>query len=102
MVLILPKNADFLQRNADFSKIKAMLQRKGKMSETTDVCVFRHRILSFSHSRNSRGDRVILPHPLPQNRLLDNPPRLITNIRSNEKLIKTKHHQKNIYTLLIQ
>ena len=79
MVLILSKNTDFLQRNADFSKIKAILMRKGIISETADVCVFSHEISSFSHSRNSRSDGVILPHPLLQNKLLVNPPRLNTN-----------------------
>ena len=38
-MLFWPKNADFLQKDADISKIKRALVRKGKFSETTYECV---------------------------------------------------------------
>ena len=39
-VLFPPKNADFLQKDADISKIKGVLVIKGIFSETTYVCTF--------------------------------------------------------------
>ena len=39
MVLFLPKKADFLQKNADISKITEALVLKGIFSETTYVCM---------------------------------------------------------------
>ena len=38
-VLFLPKNAAFLQRNADISKIKRALVLKGIFSKTTYMCI---------------------------------------------------------------
>ena len=46
-VLFWPKNADFLQKNADISKIKKVLVIEGIFSETTDVCVLTCQIWSF-------------------------------------------------------
>ena len=46
-VLFLPKNADFLQKNADINKIKEALLSKGIFSETSYVCIFTYQILSF-------------------------------------------------------
>ena len=37
-VLFLPKNANFLPKNADTSKIKGVLVLKGTFSETTYAC----------------------------------------------------------------
>ena len=38
-VLLLSKIADFLQRNADISKIKRALVLKGKFSKTAYMCI---------------------------------------------------------------
>ena len=46
-VLSLIKNANFLQKNADISKIKWVLVLKGIFSKTMFVCVFRYQVLSF-------------------------------------------------------
>ena len=46
-VLFLLKNADFLQKNADISKIKRVLVLKGIFSETKFVCVLTYQISSF-------------------------------------------------------
>ena len=45
-VLFLPKNAAFLQRNADISKIKRALVLKVTFSETTYVCVLTYKVSS--------------------------------------------------------
>ena len=37
-ILFLPKNANFLQKNADISKIKRALVQKGIFSKPTYVC----------------------------------------------------------------
>ena len=47
MVLILPKNADCLQKSADINKIKKGLVVKGIFSETTYVCLLSYQIPSF-------------------------------------------------------
>ena len=39
-VLFWPKNADFLQQNADIKKIKRALVLKGIFSETACVCTY--------------------------------------------------------------
>ena len=39
MILFLPPKTDFLQKNADITKIKKALVLKGIFSETTYVCV---------------------------------------------------------------
>ena len=49
-ILFLTKNTDFLQKNADISKIKGLLVLKGIFSETT--CVFTHQIWCFEHDFN--------------------------------------------------
>ena len=46
-VLFLPKNADFLQKNADISKIRTALVLKGIFSKTEYVCVVMYQILNF-------------------------------------------------------
>ena len=46
-VLFLPKNAAFLQKNADISKIKGALVLTDIFSGTTYVCVLTCQILSF-------------------------------------------------------
>ena len=46
-ILFLPKSADFLQKNADISKIKRSLVLKGIFSETTYVFVLTYQIWSF-------------------------------------------------------
>ena len=46
-VLFLPKRANFLQKNADISKIKTVLVLKGIFSETAYVCVLTHHTSSF-------------------------------------------------------
>ena len=46
-VLFLPKNSDFLQKNADISKIKGVWVLKGIFSETTYVCVLTYQTSSF-------------------------------------------------------
>ena len=46
-VLFLPKNTDFLQKNADTSKIKSAFVLKVIFSETTYVCVLTSQISSF-------------------------------------------------------
>ena len=46
-VLFWPKNADFLQKNSDISKIKEALVLKVIFSETTYQCVFLCQISSF-------------------------------------------------------
>ena len=76
-ILVLPKNADFLQKNSDISKIKKAL--KGIFSETTCGCVLMYQ---FSIINNNRiiitsfrqwwGQGVILP----KNKPLKSPPRL--------------------------
>ena len=43
-VLFLPKNAAFLQRNADISKIKRALVLKVTFSETTYVSVLTYKV----------------------------------------------------------
>ena len=44
-LLFLPKNTDFLQKNADISKINRVLAIK--ISETTYVCVLRYKMSSL-------------------------------------------------------
>ena len=44
---ILAKNTDFLQRNADISKINEVLILKDIFYETTYVCVITYQISSF-------------------------------------------------------
>ena len=39
-VLFLPKKGDFLQKNADISKIRKVLVLKGIFPETTYVCTY--------------------------------------------------------------
>ena len=46
-LLNLTKNADFLQKNAEISKIKGFLVLKGIYSETTYVFVLTYQISSF-------------------------------------------------------
>ena len=46
-VLFFPKNAEFLQKNADISKVKRALVLKGIFSETTYVCVLMYQISRF-------------------------------------------------------
>ena len=46
-VLFLPRNADFLPKNADISKIKRVLVPKGMFAETTYECVLTCQISSF-------------------------------------------------------
>ena len=46
-VLFLPKNADFLQKNADISEIKEALVLEGIFFETSYVCVLTYQISSF-------------------------------------------------------
>ena len=47
MVLFLQKKAEFLQKNADISKVKRVLVLKGIFSETPYVCVISYHIQSF-------------------------------------------------------
>ena len=51
-VLFLPKNAEFLQKNADISKVKRALVLKGIFSETTYVCVLMYQISRFWRNSN--------------------------------------------------
>ena len=46
-VLFLPEHADFLQKNADVSKIKEILILKGMFSENVYTCVLTYQIASF-------------------------------------------------------
>ena len=57
---IFAKNTDFLQKNADISKIKWVLVLKIMFSETTYVCLFTYQISSFQHTFNSFRQGVIL------------------------------------------
>ena len=45
--MILAKNADFLQKIADISKIKKALVLKGVFSETSYACILMYQISSF-------------------------------------------------------
>ena len=45
--IILVKNSDFLQKNADINKFKRVLVPKGTFSETTYFCVLTYQISSF-------------------------------------------------------
>ena len=49
-VLHLTKNVDYLQKNADISKIKKFLVLKGIFSKTTYVFVLTYQISSSSHN----------------------------------------------------
>ena len=51
-VLLLPKNADFLQKDDAISKIKRVLVLKGIFSETAYVRILTHQISSFWHNSN--------------------------------------------------
>ena len=49
-VLFFTKNADFLQKYADISKIKGVLLLKGIFFETTYLFVLTHQIWSLEHN----------------------------------------------------
>ena len=51
-VAFLPKNVNFLQKNAGVSKIKEVLLLKDTFSETIYVCVLTYQISSFCHNSN--------------------------------------------------
>ena len=76
----MPRNTDFLQTNADISKIKKVLVPKGIFSETTCVYVrpkfqvFRINLTSFR-----QGSNFTPSAPLPPNEPLKSPPRLGLN-----------------------
>ena len=50
LVPFLPKNADFLEKNPDISKIKGILVLKGIFSQNKYVCVLTYQISSFQHN----------------------------------------------------
>ena len=68
MSIFWPKNAGFLQKNADISKIKVALVPKVIFSETAYECVLTCQISSFRTS--FRQGEVISPPSPPQNKPL--------------------------------
>ena len=77
-ILFLSKNADFLQINADISKINKALELKGVFYETKYECVLTYQILKFLVlflASFRQGGGVILPPTPLQNRTLKSPPR---------------------------
>ena len=68
-VLFLPKYVDFLQENADISKIKGLLVLKGIFSETKYLCILTYQIQISSIILTSfrQGEGVILTLPSLQN-----------------------------------
>ena len=69
-VLFLPRNVDFLQTNADISKIKGVLVLKGIFSETEDLLYLCVKFQVSSIIVTSFKQGVILP---PTSHLKTNP-----------------------------
>ena len=65
---IMPKNADFLQKKADISKIQRVLVLKGMFSETIFVWVVTYQISSSQHNSNEfqTGGGSFTPSPSKQ------------------------------------
>ena len=72
------KNADFLHKNTDISKIKKDMELKGTFSENTYVCVLTTKFQVSSIIITGFRQEVILPPPPTpaQNEQLKSPPRL--------------------------
>ena len=64
-VISWPKNADFLQKNANISNIKRALVLKGIFSKTTYICLVTCKILSFCHNSNEFQKGSNPPPPAP-------------------------------------
>ena len=96
---IYAKNADFLQRNADISKINRVLVLKGIFFETTSRCVLTYQTQVSSIILTSFGQGVILPLSPSQNGPLKSPPRLGLMDRTRSLYSGHKGKSKHLYVL---
>ena len=62
-VIFSPKNANFLQKNADINRNKWVLILKGKISKIKHVCALTYQISCFQHNPNEFQTRGYFKPP---------------------------------------
>ena len=92
----MPKNADFLLKNADISKIKKVLVLKGIFSQTI-ICMYLRTMVQVSSIilTSFRQWVILLPLPL-QNKPLKSPPKF--GLRTYDSIQKVATGQGDDYT----